>query len=107
MAEINAEREKMVEENGRRMRDFALAAIFFSVDFGHIRTAVETEVREKHISKNSSIWAKVGSRIQCRCTLLLMGSSCFEQLLCFCINMIGLSIITKLIHLVREVTDLF
>ena len=51
MAEINAEREKMVEENGRRMRDFALAAISFSVDFGHIRTAVETEVHEKHISK--------------------------------------------------------
>ena len=45
---------KNVEENGRRMRDFAsrfalraLAAILFSVDFGHIRTAVETEVPEK------------------------------------------------------------
>ena len=56
MAEINAERENMVEENGRRMRDFASPAIFFSVDFGQIRTAVETEVRGKHISKNSSIW---------------------------------------------------
>ena len=41
----------------RRMRDFALVAILFSVDFGHIRTAVDTEVRRKHISKNSSIWA--------------------------------------------------
>ena len=30
MTEINAEREK-VEENGRRMRDFALAALFFGV----------------------------------------------------------------------------
>ena len=33
MAEINAEREKMVEENGGRLRDSALAAIFFNVDF--------------------------------------------------------------------------
>ena len=65
---------KMVEENGRRMRDFALVVIFFSVDFSHMRTAVETEVRGKHISKNSSIWAQVGSRIQCRCTLRVMGS---------------------------------
>ena len=32
MTEINAEREKMVEENGRRMRDFALwPPFFFSV----------------------------------------------------------------------------
>ena len=31
--------------------------IFFSVDCGHIRTAVETEVHGKYISKNSSIWA--------------------------------------------------
>ena len=55
MAEINAERDKNVEENGRRMRDFALVAIFFNVEFGHIRlirTAVESEVRGKHISKN-------------------------------------------------------
>ena len=48
---------KMVEENGRRMRDFTVVAIFFNVEFGHIRTAVETEVRGKHMSKNSSIWA--------------------------------------------------
>ena len=54
----------MVEENG----------LFFSVDFGHIRTSVETEVRGKHISKNSSIWAEVGSRIQCRGTPRVMGS---------------------------------
>ena len=52
---INAESEKMVEENGRRKQDFALAAIYLSVDFGHIRTAVETEVSGKHMSKNSSI----------------------------------------------------
>ena len=44
-------------KNGRRMRDFALVVIFFNVEFGHIRTAVEIEVRGKHMSKNSSIWA--------------------------------------------------
>ena len=46
-AEINAENgwTKMVEENGRRMRDFALAAIFFSVEFGPY--TAETEVRGK------------------------------------------------------------
>ena len=65
---------KMVEENGRRLRDFTLAAIFFSVEFGHIRTAAETEVRGKHISKNGSIWAEVGSQIQCRWTLRVMSS---------------------------------
>ena len=48
---------KMIEENEWRMWDFVLAAIFFSVEFGHIRTTVETEVRGKHISKNSSIRA--------------------------------------------------
>ena len=37
----------MVEENGRRMRDFTLVAIFSSVDFGYMRTAAETDVRGK------------------------------------------------------------
>ena len=50
MAEINAEREKMVEENGRRMRGFTLVAIFFSDEFGYMRTAAETDVRGKHMS---------------------------------------------------------
>ena len=31
MAEINAEREKMVQENGRRVRDFASPAIFLAL----------------------------------------------------------------------------
>ena len=55
----------MVEETGRRMRDlhFALlAAISFSVDFGYMRTATETDFRGKHMSKNSSVSAWVGSR---------------------------------------------
>ena len=47
----------MVEENGGRMQDFALVALFVNVEFGHIRTAVETEVRGKHMPKNNSIWA--------------------------------------------------
>ena len=58
MAEINAEKvKKMAEENELRTRDFALVDIFFSVEFAHIRTAEETEVRGKHMSKNSSICA--------------------------------------------------
>ena len=52
------------------MRDFTLVAIFFS----YMRTEAETDVRGKHTSKNSSVWAWVGSRIQCRWTLRVMGS---------------------------------
>ena len=65
---------KTVEENGRRMRDFTLVAIFFSVDFGYMRTEAETDVRGKYMSKNSSVWAWDDSRIQCRWTLRVMGS---------------------------------
>ena len=60
---------KTVEENGRRLR-----AIFSSVDFGYMRTAAATDVRGKHMSKNSSVWAWVASRIQCRWTLRVMSS---------------------------------
>ena len=57
MTEINAERgntglRKTDKGCGTSLR--ALGAILFSVDFGHIRTAVETEVRREHISKAQS-----------------------------------------------------
>ena len=69
-----SQEKEMVEKNGRRMRNCTLAAIFLSVDFGYMRTAKETDVRGKYMSKNSSVWAWVGSRIQCRWTLRVMGS---------------------------------
>ena len=48
----NAGLRKTDEGCGTSLR--ALGAILFSVDFGHIRTAVETEVRREHISKAQS-----------------------------------------------------
>ena len=61
---------------GKRMKNVGLSfrRHFFSVDFSHVQTVVETEVHGKHMPKNSSIWAKVGSWIQCRWTLRVMGS---------------------------------
>ena len=65
MAEINTEREKLSRktDEGYGTSLWSPFCFFFSVDFVHIRTTVGTEVRGKHISKNSSIWAWVGSRI--------------------------------------------
>ena len=48
MAEIDV-KKKMVEENGQRMWDLALGTIFFSVDFSHVQTVVETSSRETHV----------------------------------------------------------
>ena len=41
---------KMVEENGGRMRDFALAAIFISVEFGpYTDRSGDRSSRETHV----------------------------------------------------------
>ena len=61
---------KTVEE----MDEGCGTSLFSSVDFGYMRITAETDVRGKHMSKNSSVWAWVGSRIQCRGTLRVMGS---------------------------------
>ena len=71
MTEINAEREK--NGWGKRTKDAGLrfGRHIFSVGFGHIRTAVETEVRGKHISKN-------------RCTLRIYGRHSKKIAVCLC-----------------------
>ena len=85
MAEINAEREngrgkrkwlrktKMVEENGRRMRDFALVVIFAAL----ISVICGPQWRQKFTGNTFLKIAQSGhrcvSRIQCRCTLPVMA----------------------------------
>ena len=70
MTEINAERKKMVEENGRRMRDFAsrFGRHFFQRWF---RSCTNRSLRETRLKI-----AQSGHRIteQCRWTLRVMGS---------------------------------
>ena len=63
MTEINAEREKVVEKNGRRMRDFALAAFFSAL----ISAIYEPQWRQKFAGNIFLKIAQSGheSRIQC------------------------------------------
>ena len=75
MTEINAERE-----NGsvRRAKDAGLRFAFWLPLFSALISLMyRPQWRQKftgNTSKNSSIWAQAGSRIQCRCTLQVMGS---------------------------------